>query len=92
MANVLDHIAWNVICANAEEFESPQFRSNRLIDWGNGRGGFLADDMIALHDATVRLQVPSHHLPPDQSAETNNEGRVASRMQRKNPCQRNGIL
>ena len=68
MSNLLDHIAWNVLCVNAEELSSPQFRSTRLVDWGNGRGGFLADDMLALHDATARLQVPSRHLPTNQSA------------------------
>ena len=70
MANLLDHIAWNVLCANAEEFSAPDFRSDRLVNWGNGRGGFLADEMVALHDASARLQVPSHHLLPVRSAVT----------------------
>ena len=67
------------MCANAEEFDSPDFRSNRLIEWGTGRGGFLADDMPALHDAAARLQVPSHISPQSNQPEDSEvaEARIA---------------
>ena len=38
MADLLDHVAWNVLCASAMEFSSPEFR-NHLVNWSNGWGG-----------------------------------------------------
>jgi len=57
LSNLLEFVAWLVLLLSGEEFNSQDGSNGRLLDWTNGRGGFLSDEMDAVRDASVRLQV-----------------------------------
>lgn len=60
LSNLLEFVAWMMLQLSAEQLESDKGSKGRLLDWSNGRGGFLGDQMSALHDASVKLQVICH--------------------------------
>ncbi len=52
VATLLEFVAWVVLC------DVPA--TARSANWFKGRGGFLADQLDAVREASVRIQV--HHL------------------------------
>jgi hypothetical protein len=57
LSNLLEYVAWLVLMLSGEKFNSQLGSNGRLLEWTNGRGGFLTDELDAVRDASVRLQV-----------------------------------
>ncbi len=57
VATLLEFVAWVVLC------DVPA--TARSANWFKGRGGFLADQLDAVREASIRIQVPilscNHH-------------------------------
>lgn len=69
LSNLLEFVAWMVLQLSAEQFEEEDAKE-RLLHWMHAQGGFLSDEMGALRQASLKLQVlaiptsPVHSFRP----------------------------